>query len=146
MDIFQILKKEHEQVKNLMNQAQSKKEGRAGDLMNQIHKELMVHMQGEEKLFYPTLEEDDSSREKALEAYEEHHVAKGVLKELQKMPQSDERWMAKLAVLKEIVEHHVQEEEKELFKMARGVFDKEEVKEIGKKYLEEKERMMSSMK
>jgi len=146
MDIFQILKKEHEQVKNLMNQAQSKKEGRTGDLMNQIHKELMIHMQGEEKLFYPTLEEDDSSREKALEAYEEHHVAKGVLKELQKMPQSDERWMAKLAVLKEIVEHHVQEEEKELFKMARGVFDKEEVKEIGKKYLEEKERMMSSMK
>ncbi|HPL62227.1 MAG: hemerythrin domain-containing protein [Syntrophales bacterium] len=146
MDIFQILKKEHDQVKSLMNQMLSKKESKADDLMRQIHKELSVHMQGEEKLFYPMLEEDDSSREKALEGYEEHHVAKGVLKELQKMNHADERWMAKVSVLKEIVEHHVEEEEKELFKAAKGVFEKEEVKEIGKKYLEEKERMMSSMK
>jgi hemerythrin-like domain-containing protein len=65
-----------------------------------------------------------------LEAYEEHHVVKLLLAELPRVNPEDERFEAKMTVLSELVEHHVEEEEKEMFKLAQKL-GREELEELG---------------
>lgn len=143
MNIYQILKKEHQDVKGLFEKAlMSHEKGKGEDILSELKSELSEHMDSEEKIFYPRLENEEDAREKTLEAYEEHHVTKQVMQELLKMSSSDERWMAKLAVMKELVTHHVDEEEKSVFKSAKSILDKKEAQEIGDQYKEEKDRLM----
>jgi hypothetical protein len=66
----------------------------------------------EEKFLYlPLKKQEPEVRDKTMEAYEEHNVTKMVIKELGKVSPSDERWKAKVTVLQEQVEHHIEEEE-----------------------------------
>ncbi len=144
MDIYQILKQEHDEVQDMLDQQiKKKKSGKAEDhVMKEIQQQLSIHLNGEEKLFYPLLTKNDESKENAFEAFEEHHVARQTLNELMKMSQTDERWLAKLKVLKELVDHHVQEEETSLFKLAKKVISSDQAKEIGQKYQQEKEKQL----
>ena len=87
-------------------------------------------MELEEKFFYPVLEQNEASADKALESYEEHHVAKMVLGEFSGLDVEDDRWMAKFKVLQEIVSHHLQEEEKNVFKMVKKVMEPDQIKQI----------------
>lgn len=149
MDIYQVLKKDHEEVKDLIEeQIESHKSGSGSgsDLTAKIISELSAHMESEEKVFYPRLEEDEEAREKILESYEEHHVAKGVLKELGKTSKSDERLQAKLKVMKELVDHHIEEEEKHVFKAARKFLNKEESQKIAEKFMDEKKHILEKSK
>ncbi|HSR12240.1 MAG TPA: hemerythrin domain-containing protein [Thermodesulfobacteriota bacterium] len=133
MTLFDLLQQDHRKVIDLFDQLEEDGEmemDSRGDLFAQIEEELDIHMQGEERFFYPALEQSEEGRDKVLEGYEEHHVAKTVLEEFGGMPQDDERWMAKVKVLKEIVAHHVKEEEGGIFKMARKALDKEQIQEI----------------
>lgn len=66
-----------------------------------------------------------------LEGFEEHHVADVIVKELHALETSDEKWPAKFSVLKENIEHHIQEEEGEMFRTARGIFTRQELLEMG---------------
>ena len=68
-----------------------------------------------------------------LEGYQEHHVADIVLQELQQLPPSDERWGAKLKVLKENIEHHIEEEEGEMLSTARSVLSRYELENLGRR-------------
>lgn len=149
MDIYQVLKKDHEEVRDLIEeQIESHKSGSGSgaDLMAKIASELSAHMESEEKILYPRLEEDEGAREKILESYEEHHVAKEVLKELGKTSKSDDRWLAKLKVMKELVDHHVEEEEKHVFKAARKFLNKEAAQEIAEKFMDEKKHILEKSK
>jgi hypothetical protein len=146
-DLFALLKKDHEKVKGLFEQLQEDGEMEMDsreELFSQIQEEIEIHMEGEEKFFYPALDQADETHEKVLESYEEHHVAKTVLEEFEELDQEDERWMAKVKVLKEIVEHHVEEEEKELFKLAKKTLDKEEIQEISMQIQERKAEMQQA--
>jgi hemerythrin-like domain-containing protein len=133
---IEILKEDHEKVKQLFSQVESGKE----KIYSQIEQELKVHMEAEEKFLYPPLEQHDETKEKALEAYEEHHVAKTVMKEISKGSSKDERWKAKVKVLNELIKHHIEEEEKEIFKMAKKVLDKNEIQEITEKIQQAKSK------
>jgi len=130
--LFDLLKEDHDRVKDLFEQIEDSEDDTESrdELFSQIRDDLEIHMEGEESFLYPALEEHDDTREMALEAYEEHHVAKTVLIEVGELDQEDERWKAKMKVLKELIEHHIEEEEGELFKMARKVLAKEEIQEI----------------
>lgn len=137
--LFELLKQDHEKVKDLFEELEEDGEMEAQeDLFSQIQEELEMHMEGEEKFFYPALEESGETKEKVLESYEEHHVTKMVLGEFGGMAQDDERWKAKVKVLKELVEHHIEEEEKEIFKMAKKALDKEQIEEIAEQIREQK--------
>lgn len=139
---FDILKEDHEKVMDLFEQVEKNKEmEEVGDIFAQIGQELESHMKLEESYFYPALEENDETHDKALEAYEEHHVTKVVLNELKGLGQDDETWKAKLKVLKELVQHHVQEEETNIFKAAKKALDKDQIQEITDSIEEEKERV-----
>ena len=102
-------------------------------LLASLTAELNVHELIEEKVLYPALASTKQARAIVLEGSQEHHVADVLLKELHRMPKSDERWAAKLKVLQEGIEHHIQEEERKMFPIARGVLDRDTLHALGVK-------------
>jgi hemerythrin superfamily protein len=142
MEIYQSLKKDHDRVKELFQQAKQKKTGSKGsdNIFPEIRKALEMHTEIEENLFYSVLKEEETLREDILEAYEEHHIVTNVLREMSKLSPQDERWMAKLTVLQELVEHHIEEEEEGIFKKAKKVLDKKQAEDIGSKFEQQKEK------
>jgi hypothetical protein len=89
-------------------------------------------MRIEETIFYPAVQEIGTKKAEEIvpEAFEEHHVAQLVLGELPKVDPKDERFEAKMTVLEELIEHHVEEEEKEMFKLAEKL-GSERLAELG---------------
>jgi iron-sulfur cluster repair protein YtfE (RIC family) len=133
LTIFDLLKQDHEKVRYLfdkMGKSGKKELAALQKLFSQLDDELAIHMEGEERFFYPVLEQNEECREKVLEAFEEHQVTKTMIGTFNSLAVDDERWMAKVRVLNEIVEHHLQEEERELFKLARKALDKGKQQEI----------------
>lgn len=136
-NIYDILQQEHKKVMQLFDEAIS---NNSRDVFMQLKSELDIHMEGEEKMYYPQLENKKEATEVTLEGYEEHHVAKILLSEIEKTPVDDKRWLAKMKVLKETVEHHVKEEESEIFKKSRSVLSDSHEEEIASKYMEFKQQ------
>lgn len=135
---FELLKQDHQKVKKLFMECQS---GGSPEIFKQIEQELKIHMDVEEKFLYPVLEKhQEELREKTFEAFEEHHVTKQALKETSKVSPNDERWKAKISVLMELVDHHVEEEEKQLFPMAKKALDKNQIQEITEKIQQAKSK------
>jgi len=134
MDAFELLKSDHKKVAGIMEKIDGTTERALKtreELFTQLKTELDIHAKIEETIFYPVLEKAEESRDITLEAFEEHRLVKQLLSELASEAKDDERWTAKFTVLKENVEHHVEEEEGELFKKARKVLSKEEIEELG---------------
>jgi hypothetical protein len=104
---------------------------RRTQLLRSLTAELTVHELIEEQLLYPALASHREARAIVLEGSQEHHVADLLLKELHRMRKDDERWGAKLKVLQESIEHHIQEEERRMFPIARGVLDAEALHALG---------------
>ncbi|HJQ69326.1 MAG TPA: hemerythrin domain-containing protein [Blastocatellia bacterium] len=130
MDIFALLKQDHEKVAGIFEQLEpttERAEKTREELFARLKAELDLHALLEETILYPALKQEGETREIALEGVEEHRVVKQLLKELEAMPVTSEQWTAKLTVLKENVEHHVEEEEGEMFKKARATLTREHI-------------------
>lgn len=149
MDAFQLLKKDHKEVKALFKKLEktteqaSKTREKGFEL---LERELTMHAEIEEQIFYPRLREEDKLRETVNEAYEEHHMAKILLQEIAQTSPEDEAWAAKLSVLKEMVEHHIEEEEKELFPKAARELGKEESTALGRRIDAAKKEKLKGIK
>ena len=100
------------------------------ELLATLTSSLNEHELMEEKVLYPALQPHAEAREIVLEGFEEHHVADLIVKELQDVATNDEQWAAKFKVLKENIEHHIGEEEGEMFRIARGIFSREELRDM----------------
>lgn len=134
MNAFELLKQDHEKVSGIFEKLEPTTERGVKtrtELFAQLKQELEIHAQVEEEIFYPAIKNAKETRDITLEGYEEHHVVKQLLTELEELPVDDETWGAKLKVLKENVEHHVEEEEEEMFSSAREVLSKDEIEELG---------------
>ena len=143
MNAFELLKKDHEKVSGIFEKLDKTTERGVKtreELFTQLKTELDIHSQIEEQMLYPILKEAKETEEITLEAIEEHGVVKQLLAELEALPKDDETWGAKLTVLKENVEHHVEEEEDEMFKDAREVLNSEQLEELGTRMQEAKEQ------
>ena len=145
MDALKLLKEDHKKVKALFEEVEGlgdRATTQRKNLFQQIDKELTLHSKIEETLFYPEFKkraEDSEERDEVLEAYEEHGVVKVMIGELENLDPKDETYKPKLTVLKELVLHHVKEEEGPLFKMAREIFEPDELDRIGERIVEAKE-------
>ena len=143
MDVFALLKADHELVAEMLETIDKTTEralkGRE-ETFTRLKTELDLHAMIEEELVYPTLEEADETRDITLEAYEEHRLVKQLLTELEQEPKDTEEWTAKFSVLKENVEHHVEEEEGEMFKKARQALSKEEIDELTRRVEQAKQQ------
>jgi hemerythrin-like domain-containing protein len=131
-----LLKTDHDKVKGLLNELESTTERGVktrAELFATIKGELTLHEIVEEEIFYPELKAHPKARDIVLEAYEEHHVVDTLMGELESLDVSDERWGAKAVVMKENIEHHIEEEEGEMFRKARQVFDATELDDLGRR-------------
>ena len=134
MDALKLMHEDHERLKKLLERAEGAGgEGRREDLLDRIRAEFKPHERMEEEIFYPALKQHPKARDIVLEGYQEHHVADVVFAELEGNSPGSDIWHAKLKVLKEGIEHHIDEEEGEMFKKARDVFDPNELEELGQR-------------
>jgi AAA+ superfamily predicted ATPase len=123
-----LLKKQHQEVKGLFRKVDKMEDATARqDLVAQIIGRLTVHATIEEEMFYPAVRSlwTQKAEDSILEALEEHHVVKLVLEELPTVDPEDEHFSAKMTVLSELVEHHADEEEEEMFVLAGKLGDRE---------------------
>jgi hemerythrin-like domain-containing protein len=142
MDALELLKDDHKRMKKLLNEVEETNRSEAQrrrELYRQIRSELKLHERMEETLLYPELKQHEETREITLEGFEEHHAANLILDELCDVPVGDETWGPKAKVLKEMIEHHIEEEEGEMFKGAKRVLGKERLEEIGQRMQQMKE-------
>ena len=116
-----MLKEDHQKVKDLFDKFErSNGSATKAKLVSEALTELKVHATVEEELFYPAVRQQIEDEEGLMdEADEEHHVAKVLIAELEKMTGDEEHWEAKFKVLAESVRHHIKEEEGEMFKEAK---------------------------
>lgn len=148
MDIYALLKKDHQTVKSVFKELEettSRAVKKREHLFAELNMELTVHALAEEKFLYPLLKEADESHEIALEAVEEHNVVKRLLKELESADKGTEEWLAKLKVLQENVEHHVEEEEGELFKKSKKVIEPDVAEQLAKEVEAFKEEQIHAL-
>lgn len=141
MDAFKLLKTDHEKVAGLLEKIDGTTERALKtreELFTQLKTELDIHAQIEETILYPVLEKANPTHDITLEAYEEHRLVKQLLSELESDPKDSDEWTAKFTVLKENIEHHVEEEEGEMFKKARKVLSEDELETLGERMEEAK--------
>jgi hemerythrin superfamily protein len=145
MDALRLLEQQHDEVKKLFKQIEDAEGERAAKLFADIRDRLTLHEELEEKHLYPQLKEDDKAGDIVLEGYQEHHVMDLLLGEIGKLKPEDEAFQPKVKVLQENTEHHIEEEEKELFPRVRKVWDTDKREQVGRK-MEEMKRSREGRK
>lgn len=146
MNALDLLKQQHEEVSKLFKKYERLSDGadeQRQDLFEQIADRLGAHAAIEEQYFYPSLKADDTE-DQLREAVEEHLVVKRLIADLLELDASDEEFDAKMKVLQENVEHHVEEEEDEVFKQARKLLSKEQLEDLGVQMQQEFEELMEA--
>jgi len=150
MNAIQLLKEDHKKVRALLSDLESttrRGSKKRAELLATIARELDVHTKIEEEIFYPAFKQAGGKADDAKlyhEAVEEHRAAGDmVLPDLLKTAPDSEQFGGRAKVLKELVEHHAQEEEREMFKRAREVLSAAELRELGERMAERKQELMA---
>ena len=152
MNAIELLVQDHEKLKKLLEQISSTTE-RAGktrtDLLAQIEAEVLSHTRIEEEIFYPAYREasDKEGVKMFHEAVEEHRaVGELVLPDLLKTQPDTVQFSGRIKVLKELLEHHIEEEESEMFPDAKEVLKAEELNRLGQEMEAMKKTIKAEMK
>ncbi|MDY7229106.1 hemerythrin domain-containing protein [Hyalangium rubrum] len=146
MNAIELLKEQHDEVNKLFKRyeklADSADEERR-ELFIQIADRLSAHATIEEQYFYPA-SKSARTEDQLLEAVEEHLAVKRLIADLLDMEPSDENFDAKMKVLMENVEHHVEEEEKELFKDVKKILSEDQLLALGVQMKAEFDELMEA--
>jgi hemerythrin-like domain-containing protein len=149
-DAISLLKEDHATVRELLDELEKAAMNDGSEvetLLETIEAELKVHTTIEEEIFYPAFREAASRKDDTKlynEAVEEHHVVDMVLPEIDKDEVGSPEFAAKAKVLKDLVEHHAGEEEKEMFPRARKLMDKDELQTLGEQLARRKEELKAA--
>lgn len=133
-DATSILKQDHQRVRRLFDRfARAADSGQKLEIFRNVRNELQVHAQVEEEIFYPELEKQGEPElaEQMREAHHEHDEAKQLLARGESVAADAAQLEELVRSLREVVEHHVREEEGEIFPRAREVFSAGQLEEIG---------------
>jgi hemerythrin superfamily protein len=133
IDAITLLKTDHEKVLGLLESLEKATGARRAKLLGQIEQELKVHTTIEEEIFYPAFREAARKKDDQTmyhEAVEEHRVVESYLPGVGD-GENNEDLKAKAKVLKELIEHHAEEEEKDMFPRAKKVLERDELRELG---------------
>ena len=146
LNALTLLKTDHDKVKKLLAELSETTERGVKtreELYLTIRTEMTVHELIEEEIFYPALKSHPKAKDIVLEGFEEHHVVDLLMGELDRTPFDDETFGAKAKVMQENIEHHIEEEETEMFPQARKVFDAGELDALGERMADRKQDAMS---
>ena len=144
MHALDLLEHDHQEVKKLLERGEDTTERAVKtrtEILRKLKTEMDAHEAIEEEIFYPALKEHDEAKDLVLEGFEEHHVVDRLIQELESTDVDDERWAAKFSVMKENIEHHIEEEEGEMFEIARKVFNDDRLAELGDRMAERKKQL-----
>lgn len=147
MDIYGVLKQEHQEVRELLEKLSESSEKAIKTRQKGFEKlraELNAHSRAEEEVFYAALRDHENAHSDVLEGEQEHHMVDVLLEEMSQLEVSDERWTAKLTVLKEQVEHHADEEEQDMFKKAKKILSTEQAKSLAEEFQQHKQQHQRS--
>jgi hemerythrin superfamily protein len=133
MDALELLKQDHQTVKELFEQAEGMEDGKEQrQIFTQIKKELETHARIEETVFYPAMQKHEELKDMVLESIEEHKQVKTLLREMDDLAKDSDKFEPKLKVLMENVEHHAEEEEEgKMFPKVRKLIDQAALEELG---------------
>jgi len=139
LDALSLLKKDHTLVKDLLRKMDEEEDtDELQSMFEQLVDELGIHERIEEEIFYPALQKLPKAREDVLESFEEHHLVDEIVAEMD-VETDDEKWKAKFTVMKENVEHHIQDEEEKLFPKAEELLGEKKLGELGAQMADLKE-------
>lgn len=147
MNAFTLLKNDHKKVAALFAEIEPTTERAVKtreEAFGKLKEELNLHARIEEMILYPALKKEAETRDITFEGIEEHHVIKVLLAELTGMSVDSEEWTAKVKVLQENVEHHVEEEETKMFKLGREVLTQAQIEELGTRLEAEKNKVSAA--
>jgi iron-sulfur cluster repair protein YtfE (RIC family) len=144
MNAIELLKADHDKVDLLFQKVKATEESEHKALFEKIKEELEIHTHIEETIFYPKMKEEPELEDIVLEGIEEHHQAKIFLRELSSLTDDSNKFEPKLQVLMEDIEHHVMEEEGEMFPKIQELFDEATLEELGAEMQEEKQNFKKS--
>lgn len=139
-DAVALLKADHKAVKELFAQVEETSERAKATLHRlgeEICRELTIHTQIEEQIFYPAVQErarrkhEDEEKDQIFEAIEEHAAAKKVIEDVRATDAGDESYKPKITTLSELIDHHVKEEEREMFPAVKELLSEEELVDLG---------------
>jgi hypothetical protein len=148
MDIYAYLKKDHRLVKGLMEKTMaSSNASEREELFDEIREELEIHSETEEKTFYKAIKEKGTKhlQEKEGHAEEEHDEIRNLLRDLGKISVDSDEWLILFGELKHAVEHHVHEEEGEIFQEAKKALSDKRARELAEEMEELKMRKKGEM-
>jgi len=133
MEITRLLHEDHQRVQQLFHKYGTDRGHQKKAIFEEIKNELAVHSQVEEEIFYPALRQARSSKAEDLvtEAMNEHQGIDDIIEELDGMSPQDGAFDVKVKELEQLVVHHVEEEESEVFEQVRLVFSTEALKDLG---------------
>jgi iron-sulfur cluster repair protein YtfE (RIC family) len=124
-----LLEQQHKRVKAIFKKLENGR-AEAGPLLTELANDLVAHMAIEHEIFYPAVEAID--RDLISEAFEEHALGEIALKRLLSTDPEDESFKARVVAAKELIEHHVKEEEEELFPKVEKKLGDDKLEELGK--------------
>ena len=140
----ELLKQDHRKVKELFKEfEQAEESSTKGEIAEKAIKELQVHSQVEEEIFYPEVRTAIADPELMNEAKEEHHVVDLLIEEIQALSPDDEAFTAKFTVLAENVKHHIEEEENEMFPEAQKA--RLDMQDLGQRMAERKQELLGEI-
>lgn len=128
MEITTLLKEDHREVENLIAQLE---DGADKDTFLKLKSSLEMHTQIEENIYYPALEGIDETDELISDAYQEHDEVDELLAEMTGTDINSDEFQVLLQQLKESIDHHVQEEENELFPQSEEILGAETLEQMG---------------
>lgn len=132
MDAIRLLTEDHRRIDALFAKFETLKEETAkSTIVQQLYEEFNVHAQIEETIFYPAFGKATKDQDKVNEALEEHREVKQLFNDLVQGKQTDQSLTNKVSKLKELIQHHVGEEESEMFPEAREHMAAGELDRIG---------------
>ncbi|NLC26183.1 MAG: hypothetical protein GX777_06150 [Fastidiosipila sp.] len=132
MDILEHIKDEHDRFKNLIKKIETSDASTKKNLFHELYAKIYGHHEAEEHILFPLVKEevDGEDKEVVLEMIEEHSLGSYQFSVLEKTSVDNETWDAKFSVLKEVLEHHMDEEEAEFMPIAREVLSEQQRAEI----------------
>ncbi|NJP09028.1 MAG: hemerythrin domain-containing protein [Leptolyngbyaceae cyanobacterium RU_5_1] len=146
-DILSLIETDHREVEKLFKEIESaKNSNKAQEYFDQIYKELTLHAQAEELVFYPEMREYKETEKYIEEAEQEHNSVKILLEQMKALKPGDSEFETKMTHLKESVTHHVEEEESEIFSAIRKCMDEQKLHDLGQEFQETKTKLEPDVK
>ena len=149
MNVLKLLKKDHSNVQSLFAKfdrtGKSSHEKKA-ELFEKIRRELQLHSRIEEEIFYPALKAfNGDGRRLVAEALKEHRDVDELLTQISRLTPADKNFDEKVETLIENVDHHIEEEEGEIFRFAEENYSEEQLEDLGRQIEERKKALDEQM-